>query len=223
MSVALNRTAVILLASGLSRRYGRKDKMLASLGGKPLAEHAAGVVLGLDALARVAVCPADRREVGERLSGRFVIALNNAPKSGLGHSIALGAQVALQFKPDAMLFAMADMPFVDAPLLREIMDPVDPSVLVEDLAESSDEVFAHVAAELEGREFGEVDEARSFVAGLRAWAKERGIKTRDLLHPLRLALTGKNRGPEMAHLFAVLGADEARERIVRAREARLGV
>ena len=41
--------------------------------------------------------------------------------------------------------------------------------------------------------------------GLRAWAKERGIKTRDLLHPLRLALTGKNRGPEMAYLFAVLG------------------
>jgi lysyl-tRNA synthetase class I len=108
-------------------------------------------------------------------------------------------------------------------LLRGITDPVDPSVFVEDLADSSDEVFAHVATELEGREFGEVDEARGFVTGLREWAKERGIKTRDLLHPLRLALTGKNRGPEMAYLFAVLGADEARERIVRAREARLGV
>src|SRR5215213_9328769 len=45
---------------------------------------------------------------------------------------------------------------------------------------------------------------------------------RDLLHPLRLALTGKNRGPEMAYLFAVLGAEEARERMLRAREARLG-
>ena len=108
-------------------------------------------------------------------------------------------------------------------LLRGITDPVDPSVFVEDLADSSDEVFAHVTAELEGSEFEELDEARSFVAGLREWAKERGIKTRDLLHPLRPALTGKNRGPEMAYLFAVLGADEARERIVRAREARLGV
>jgi glutamyl/glutaminyl-tRNA synthetase len=67
-----------------------------------------------------------------------------------------------------------------------------------------------------------VEEARDFVAGLRAWAKQRGIKARDLLHPLRLALTGKNRGPEMAYLFAVLGAEEARERILRAREARLG-
>ena len=107
-------------------------------------------------------------------------------------------------------------------LLREITDPVDPATFAEELSDSSVEVFAHVAAELGGREFGEVDEARGFVSGLRAWAKERGIKTRDLLHPLRLALTGRDRGPEMAYLFAVLGAEEARQRIVRAGEARLG-
>jgi len=107
-------------------------------------------------------------------------------------------------------------------LLRGITAPVDPSAFVAELTDCSDEVFAYVAAELEGREFGDVEAARVFVAGLRAWAKERGIKSRDLLHPLRLALTGKNRGPEMALLFAVLGADEARKRILRAREARLG-
>jgi glutamyl-tRNA synthetase len=112
----------------------------------------------------------------------------------------------------------------DAPrLLRGITGPVDPSAFVEELPDSSDEVFARVAAGLEEREFGSVEEARGFVGGLRTWAKENGIKTRDLLHPLRLALTGKNRGPEMAYLFAVLGADEARFRILRAREARLGI
>jgi glutamyl-tRNA synthetase len=107
-------------------------------------------------------------------------------------------------------------------LVRGITGPVDPSMFVEELPDSSDEVFGYVAAGLEGREFGDVEEARNFVTGLRAWAKENGIKTRDLLHPLRLALTGKNRGPEMAYLFAVLGAEEARERILWAREARLG-
>ena len=107
-------------------------------------------------------------------------------------------------------------------LLREITDPVDPSGFVAGLPDSSGEVFSYVAAELEGRRFDGVESARSFVAGLRAWAKERGIKARDLLHPLRLALTGRNRGPEMGYLFAVLGADGARERIVRAGEARLG-
>jgi glutamyl/glutaminyl-tRNA synthetase len=108
-------------------------------------------------------------------------------------------------------------------LLQEITDPVDPSGFVAGLSDSSGEVFAHVAAELEGWKFDDVEVARGFVTQLRAWAKERGIKARDLLHPLRLALTGRNRGPEMAYLFAVLGADEARERIVRAGEARLGV
>jgi glutamyl/glutaminyl-tRNA synthetase len=67
-----------------------------------------------------------------------------------------------------------------------------------------------------------LEEAQNLVGELRAWAKEKGIKTRDLLHPLRLALTGRNRGPEMARLFVVLGTEEVRERIERAREARLG-
>jgi glutamyl-tRNA synthetase len=107
-------------------------------------------------------------------------------------------------------------------LLRAITEPVDPSAFVQELPDSSDEVFARAAAGLEGREFGDVEEARSFVGGLRAWAKENGIETRNLLHPLRLALTGKNKGPEMAYLFAILGAEESRERILRAREARLG-
>jgi glutamyl-tRNA synthetase len=111
----------------------------------------------------------------------------------------------------------------DAPrLVREITGPVDPTAFAGELPESSVEVFEHAARALEGREIGSVEEARGFVGELRAWAGERGIKTRALLHPLRLALTGQNRGPEMARLLAVLGAEEARERIERAREARLG-
>ena len=110
----------------------------------------------------------------------------------------------------------------DAPrLLREITGPVNPAAFAAELPDSSEEVFAHAAGSLEGRKLGSVAEAREFVGELRTWAKERGIKTRDLLHPLRLALTGRNQGPEMAYLFATLGAQEARSRIERTREARL--
>src|SRR5215216_4099336 len=110
----------------------------------------------------------------------------------------------------------------DAPrLVRGILGPVDPGAFAGELPESSDEVFAHAAGALDGRTIGDLEDARNLVDELRAWAGERGIKTRDLLHPLRLALTGQNRGPEMARLFAVLGAEEARKRIERAREARL--
>jgi glutamyl-tRNA synthetase len=110
----------------------------------------------------------------------------------------------------------------DAPrLVRGILGPVDPDAFAGELPESSDEVFAHAAGALQGRALDDLEEAQDLVGELRAWGKEKGIKTRDLLHPLRLALTGQNRGPEMARLFAVLGAGEARERIERAREARL--
>ena len=111
----------------------------------------------------------------------------------------------------------------DAPrLLQEVAGPVDPGTFSEDLPESSADVFDHIAASLDAGGLGDVEAARGFVGELRAWAKKRGMKTRDLLHPLRLALTGQNRGPEMALVLAVLGPEEARRRIERAREARLG-
>jgi glutamyl-tRNA synthetase len=110
----------------------------------------------------------------------------------------------------------------DAPrLVRGILGPVDPAAFAGELPESSEEVFEHTAALLTVHTINDLEDARGFVGELRAWAEERGMRTRDLLHPLRLALTGQNRGPEMARLFAVLGTQEARGRIEKAREARL--
>jgi glutamyl-tRNA synthetase len=110
----------------------------------------------------------------------------------------------------------------DAPrLVHEIVGPVDPGTFAPELPETSVTVYARAEEALQGRSVGGVDDARELVGELRAWAKGEGIKTRDLLHPLRLALTGRHKGPQMAHLFAVLGARESRERITKAREARL--
>lgn len=113
MSVSLSRTAIVLLASGLSRRYGRRDKLLAPLSGAPLIEHSAAVLSDMHALTRVAVCPSENHGLRNRLTNRFVIALNHKPRHGLGHSIALGVHVALQFKPEAIVMCMGDMPFLE--------------------------------------------------------------------------------------------------------------
>jgi molybdenum cofactor cytidylyltransferase len=120
MSVPLNRVVAILLASGLSRRYGRRDKLMARLGHKHLIDHSADVIASLPVLARVAVCPSDHHNIRDRLAGRFVLALNKKPKYGLGHSIAVGVQVALQFKPDAVVICMGDMPFIEPWLLEAL-------------------------------------------------------------------------------------------------------
>ena len=108
----------------------------------------------------------------------------------------------------------------DAPrLVREMTAPVDPGLFADELPETSAGVYAHAEEALEGRRIEGLEDARELVGELRAWAKGEGVKTRDLLHPLRLALTGRHGGPQMAYLFGVLGAREARERIKAARRA----
>ena len=88
----------------------------------------------------------------------------------------------------------------DAPrLLREITGPVDPAA------------FVGGAAGVERRGLRARGRSLSKAGSWRIWRargsssescgpgrRSEGIKTRDLLHPLRLALTGRNRGPEMA-------------------------
>jgi molybdenum cofactor cytidylyltransferase len=120
MSVPLNRVVAILLASGLSRRYGRRDKLMARLGHKHLIDHSADVIASLPVLARVAVCPPDHHNIRDRLAGSFVLALNEKPRHGLGHSIAVGVQVALQFKPAAIVVCMGDMPFTEPWLIEAL-------------------------------------------------------------------------------------------------------
>jgi len=121
MTALTQKTAIVMVASGLSRRFGRHDKLMADLGGLPLVEHAARAVSRIDALARIAVCPFNRPAIGEQLSDRFVVAVNKKPKEGLGHSIALGAQIAMQFKPDAIMICMGDMPFIETWLLESMI------------------------------------------------------------------------------------------------------
>lgn len=103
-------------------------------------------------------------------------------------------------------------------LLKQIVGPVDPEEFAGELPEAADTVFAHASDALKENSVEDLEKARELVAGLRAWAKKKDIKTRDLLHPLRLALTGRGRGPEIAYLFAVLGAEEARNRVEAARK-----
>jgi glutamyl/glutaminyl-tRNA synthetase len=58
--------------------------------------------------------------------------------------------------------------------------------------------------------------ARELLAAYRAWAKEAGIKVRDALMPLRLALTGCEHGPELQFVLAAIERGDALARLARA-------
>ncbi len=54
---------------------------------------------------------------------------------------------------------------------------------------------------------------QSWSAFTNAVKEKTGAKGKALFHPLRLALTGREKGPEMAAIFPLIGADRARARL----------
>lgn len=75
------------------------------------------------------------------------------------------------------------------------------------------QVLAAVAAELEALEDWEPG---ALGAAVRAGGKAVGARGPALFHPVRLALTGEEHGPDLARIMHVLGRDEVMTRIRRA-------
>ena len=55
--------------------------------------------------------------------------------------------------------------------------------------------------------------AEDLIAAYRAWGKERGVGARDLLMPLRIALTGVEHGPVLPFVLAALARTDALRRL----------
>ena len=51
---------------------------------------------------------------------------------------------------------------------------------------------------------------------LKALAAELGVKTGELIHPCRVAVSGKSAGPSLYHMLEVLGRDRVLARLRRA-------
>ena len=78
-------------------------------------------------------------------------------------------------------------------------------------------------ANLEGMQrlravFGDLDsfQPEAVQSAFKDVAEKLGVKVRALVHPIRLACTGKTAGPSLYHLLSILGKERARRRIHRA-------
>lgn len=112
--------AAVLLAAGRSTRFGTADKLAAPLGDRPLGHHAAGTLATLPLAARFVVC-----RPGLHAWPGFEIITNARPEAGLAHSIALGIAAARNGGAEAVLIALADMPFVTAAHMTHLLDRHD--------------------------------------------------------------------------------------------------
>ncbi|PSQ19921.1 nucleotidyltransferase family protein [Halobacteriales archaeon QS_8_69_26] len=117
----------VLLAAGLSTRFGERNKLLADLDGEPIVRRSARTLFGADLAAVVAVVghQADRvmraiRDPGtfgtagdpsnSRASGRVAFVGN--PDYAAGQSTSVRAGVRAVCGADAAVFALGDMPRV---------------------------------------------------------------------------------------------------------------
>lgn len=103
------RIGCVLLASGLSERFGR-NKLLEKVQGKPLVERAMDA-LPVELFCDVVVVTAyDEIHTLARAKGLRSIH-NDSPQSGISHTIKLGTQEMTNM--DACMFCVCDQPYLD--------------------------------------------------------------------------------------------------------------
>ena len=114
--------ALVLLASGDATRFQNGDKLLSPLADAPLIDRAATLFQTTSVIGRFAVVSPDQTARQEILKRRgWTILENPRAKEGQSAAVQIGAAAAARIGAGAVLFALADMPFVsDEHLLRLI-------------------------------------------------------------------------------------------------------
>ena len=77
------------------------------------------------------------------------------------------------------------------------------------MSEDAKTVLNHIKSILENEQMNE--ELASTI--MKKVQKETGVKGKNLFMPVRAAISGQSHGPEMSHLFMVLGNKELIERL----------
>lgn len=119
--IAIEDVVLVLLAAGLSRRFGG-SKLDADLHGMPLGLHAATALAEIPFRARVAVTGRSRIDYAAH---GFHVVTNDDPARGQSRSVALGVAAARTLGAAAVLVALADMPRVTADHVRALADAAD--------------------------------------------------------------------------------------------------
>ncbi len=126
--------AVIVLASGLSKRFGTTDKLLVRLNGQPVLSSVADYLSTINFGKRFAVTP-EAGPVHSLMAGYgFQCVANTAPELGQGRSLALGVSAAISAGFKRAIIVLGDMPFVGSQHVRAMIEMSEqPEMLMSDL------------------------------------------------------------------------------------------
>jgi len=129
-----DKVYAILLAAGLSQRFGKENKLLMPFHGKALAQYTIDLIRNLSAEFfdgiflvysdnKVAALADSIGEAGNIIPSPhrpITLIYNKAPEKGQGESVRLGVEAAHACEDDFLFFFPCDQPFLDADTVRRI-------------------------------------------------------------------------------------------------------
>ena len=117
-----DKVAAVLLASGFSKRFGGRNKLLILFRGKPLARYTLELAAGINFSGGIYLVAASDEVAALAADFPSVMVIkNDAPEKGLRESVRLGVEAA-GFGVDYYLFFHCDQPFLDSLTVRRILD-----------------------------------------------------------------------------------------------------
>jgi len=118
--------AALILAAGRSERMGGVNKLVATIGGKPLVRFVAEAALASRAAPVTVVTGHDAAAVGAALTGLDVALVHN-PHYAQGLSTSLAAGIAaLPEDADGAIVLLGDMPRIDAATIDRLIAALNP-------------------------------------------------------------------------------------------------
>ena len=121
------QVTIIVLAAGHARRFG-SDKLMADLEGAPMGVRAARNLVGIPAAAHFAVCQPDAAIAPHYAALGYTLVENPNADLGLSASLHL-AVAAAKIKAQALLIALADMPFIGAAHIGALIAACDGEII----------------------------------------------------------------------------------------------
>jgi molybdenum cofactor cytidylyltransferase len=122
------QVAIIVLAAGNARRFG-SDKLMADLDGAPLGLRAARNLAGIDAAAHFAVCQPKAVISSLYAEAGYAVVENPHADIGLSGSLHLAVAAAAKTQAQALLIALADMPFIMASHIDALIQACDGEII----------------------------------------------------------------------------------------------
>ena len=110
--------ACVVLASGLSERFGKTDKLCAELGGRPILSHVLDTAAELQFGELFCVSQTQGKE-------GVTWVTNENPKYGQGHALRLGLKAVQDSGWSSCILMLGDMPLVSARHLKKMIEKTE--------------------------------------------------------------------------------------------------